>query len=254
MRVTRTEGVTRLQLSRRRGAVWILIFGLWGTGVTNAQKTEPQTTSQTKERGVPLDRVLAVVNEDVILESDVDQEIRLAAFQPFRPNRNESHQQVLDRLINRELILEQAHLMPEAPITDKQVEEQFDSLRKQIPACKEYHCETDEGWKRYVTDQGFTMEELTKLWRERMEMLRFIEERFRSGIEISQEEIRDYYEKTLLPQYADKHATPPPLETISNRIQEILLQQQVNNLLQDWLKSLRGQGTVRIVQTDEAPQ
>jgi peptidyl-prolyl cis-trans isomerase SurA len=253
MRLTGVRGATKLLRSRRAGVACVLLCGLGVTGIMDAQKTEPQAPTPVKGQGVPLDRLVAVVNDDVILESDVDEEIRLAAFQPFRdPNRDNSHQQIIDRLINRALILEQAKLQPEQPITDKDVEEQFDSLRKVIPACKEYHCETDAGWNRYVTDQSFTMAELTKLWRQRMEMLRFIEERFRSGVEINQAEIRDYYEKTLLPQYVENHSTPPKLETISDRIQEILLQQQVTNLLEDWLKSLRAQGTVRIIQTGEA--
>ncbi len=83
-------------------------------------------------------------------------------------------------------------------------------------------------------------------------MLRFIEVRFRSGIHIEDSEIRDYYEKTLLPQYAKQNATAPKLETISNRIQEILLQQRVSSLLEDWLKSMRAQGTVRAIQPIEA--
>jgi hypothetical protein len=198
---------------------------------------------------------VAVVNEEVILESDVQEELRLAAFQPFRDaNRNNTHEQVVERLINRVLILQQARLQPEEPTSDKDVQEQLDNLRKVIPDCKEYHCETEGGWNKFVADHGFTMEELTKRLRERMEVLRFIEERFRSGIEISDQEVRDYYDKTLMPQYAMDHATPPKLDMISNRIQEILLQQQVNNLLEDWLKSLRAQGTVRIIQSDEATQ
>jgi hypothetical protein len=132
------------------------------------------------------------------------------------------------------------------------VDEQLTALRKEIPACKQYHCETDEGWQKFVTDQGFTMDELRRVWHERMEVLRFIEVRFRSGIHIEDSEISDYYEKTLLPQYARANATPPKLETISQRIQEILLQQRVSALLGDWLKSLRAQGTVRVIQPNEA--
>ncbi len=205
--------------------------------------------------GVELDRVIAVVNDDVILESDVDQERRLIAFQPFRDaSRGFGREQIIERLINRALILRQAQLQPEGEVTDKQVEEQLTALRKAIPACKEYHCETDAGWSRFVTDQGFTMPELKKLWRERMEVLRFIELRFRSGIQITNDEIREYYEKTLLPQYAKQGSVAPKMETIADRIQEILLQQRVSNLLGDWLKSLRAQGTVRTIQQDGAPQ
>ena len=226
-----------------------------GQTAPNPQKQTMQSgNAQAAERqGTELDRLVEVVNEDVILESDLDEERRLAAFQPFRDaSANNSREQLLDRLINRTLILQQARLQPEDEVTDQQVDEQLSALRKEIPACKQYNCETDAGWQKFVADQGFTMEELRHFWHERMEVLRFIEVRFRSGIHIEDNEIRDYYEKTLLPQYARANATAPKLETISPRIQEILLQQRVSSLLQDWLKSLRAQGTVRAIQSNEA--
>lgn len=212
----------------------------------------PSAPGQTPAQGVVLDRLLAVVNQDVILQSDVDEERRLTAFQPFRDvNRNSTFEQIVERLIDRALILQQARLQPEAEITDAQVDEQLNALRKQIPACKQYQCETQAGWLRYIKDQEFTLEELRVEWRQRMEVLRFIEERFRSGISISDDDVKSYYEKTLLPQYARMHASAPPLEAITKRVQEVLLQQQVTNLLADWLKSLRAQGTVRTIQASE---
>jgi peptidyl-prolyl cis-trans isomerase SurA len=268
----RMAGVRGTQRRRRSGApLRALIFvvcGLMGAGGRHSEQAQAQTevkpqgnsaagsgangTPQGTGDGVPLDRLLVVVNGEVILESDVDEELRMAAFQPLQnASRNSTREQVIERLINRTLILQQARLEFDEPIPDQQVEEQLAALRKVIPACKDYHCETDAGWQKFVTDQGFTIEELMKRWRERMEVLRFIEERFRSGIEITPDQIREYYEKTLLPQYASQHATAPKLETISTQIQEILLQQQVTNLLQDWLKSLRAQGTVRTIQPDE---
>jgi peptidyl-prolyl cis-trans isomerase SurA len=235
-------------------------FIVRGEGQT-APSAQTQTKTQTKagsaaqatgRQGIELDRLVEVVNDDVILESDIDEERRLAAFQPFRDASNISRQQIIDRLINRALILQQARLQPEDQVTDQQEDEQLTALRKEIPACAKYHCETDAGWEKFVADQGFTMQDLRRVWRERMEVLRYIEVRFRSGINIDDSQIRDYYEKTLLPQYARQNATAPKLEAISSRIQEILLQQQVTNLLGDWLKSLRAQGTVRAIQPDEA--
>jgi peptidyl-prolyl cis-trans isomerase SurA len=238
-------------------SVTILIFFLGQLGYANLDAQQVPNPSaafqQATERGVELDRVIAVVNDDVILESDVDEERRLMAFQPFRDtSRNSSREQVIDRLINRSLILQQSKIQAEGQVTDKQLQDQLDALKKEIPACKEYHCETEAGWKHFVEDQGFTMEELTKRWHERMEVLNFIEIRFRSGITISDAEIQDYYDKTLLPQYAKQKATAPKVGAIKNRIQEILLQQQVGSLLGDWLKSLRAQGTVRTIQQGEA--
>ena len=87
-----------------------------------------------------------------------------------------------------------------------------------------------------------------------MEVLRFIEERFRMGIRITQQEIDDYYNKTLVPGYRKQNAQAPPEDTIQDKIQEILLQQQVDKLLDDWLATLRAQGSVRTLKPgEEAP-
>jgi peptidyl-prolyl cis-trans isomerase SurA len=200
------------------------------------------------DQGELLDRVIAVVNGDLVLESDVEEEKRFAVFQPLRNAGSDySRASAIERLINRALILQQLKLQPQPPITDKALDTELTQLRNAIPECKPYHCETDAGWEKFVADQGFTMPEFRERWRHRMEVLRFIEQRFRMGIRISPEEIKTYYDKTLVPQYAKQKVTPPKLETISERIQEVLLQQQVGSLLGDWLKSLRVQGSVRIL-------
>ncbi len=205
-----------------------------------------------KDRGEALDRVVAVVNGELVLESDVDEEQRMVALQPFRdPTGKFSRDQAIERLIDRTLILQQAKLQAEAPITDVEVNAELQALRKGIPACKEYQCETDAGWQRFLKDNGFTDAELRTRWRERMEVLRYIELRFRMGIQITPQEIKTYYEKTMLPEYAKQNVQPPKLEEVSDRIQEVLLQQQVSSLLGDWLKSLRAQGSVVMMKPGE---
>ena len=203
-------------------------------------------------QGTVLDRILAIVNDDVILESDVDEERRFESIQPYRGSTAEfSRERAVQRLIDRTLILQQAALEPEDAISEEDLDAQLAKLRKDIPSCAEFHCETDAGWQKYLADHGFTVAEFRDRWRKRMELLRFIEVRFRNGIRISDDEIKEYYEKTMLPEYAKQKVTPPKLETISKRIEEVLLQQQVSNLLRDWLKSLRAQGSVRIMSADE---
>lgn len=58
----------------------------------------------------------------------------------------------------------------------------------------------------------------------------------------------------MLPQYAAEKVAPPSLDTLSARIEQVLLQQQVSSLLDQWLKTLRDQGSVRILKDgEEAP-
>jgi peptidyl-prolyl cis-trans isomerase SurA len=203
---------------------------------------------------VTLDRVAAMVNGDLILESDVEAEGRFAALQPFNEAHPVTRDELLNRLIDRALILQQMALQPEPPISDAEVDGQLAVLRRSIPKCAAYQCETDAGWEKFVASQGFTVDEVRDRWRERTDVLRFIEERFRMGIRISQAEIDEYYKTTMLPVYQKEKVTPPPEASIADRIQEILLQQQVDKLMDDWLATLRAQGSVRILKPgEEAP-
>jgi len=203
---------------------------------------------------VTLDREVAIVNGDLVLESDVEAEQRFAAFQPFNTARPVTREALINRLIDRALIMQQMALQPEPPIPDAEVDAELAVLRKSIPKCAAYHCETEAGWEKFIADQGFTLGDLRDRWRLRMEILRFIEERFRMGIRIEQSEIDDYYKTTMVPVYQKEGVTPPPEASITDRVQEILLQQRVDKLLDDWLTALRAQGNVTILKPgEEAP-
>lgn len=219
------------------------------SGQSGAPQSKPKTPAADR---FDLDRMVAVVNTDIILESDIDAEQRFEAFQPLRAEAPESRDKLIERLIDRALIVQQMKQQPQPPIPDAQVDAQLAMVRKDLPECSTYHCETDAGWAKFVSDHGFTIDEVRSRWRTRMEVLRFIEERFRMGIRISQTEIDNYYKNKLTPAYAKNHATPPAQVTINDRIQEILLQQQVTGLLDDWLKSLRAQGSVRVLSAEDA--
>ena len=223
-------------------------------GVARAQQTAPEKQGAgnvSAAQRVALDRVVVVVNGDLILESDLDEEMRMAAFQPFGSRTAETREELIERLIDRDLILQQLQLQPQVAIEDAQVDAELGVLRKSIPECAAYGCATDAGWEKFVAAQGFTVVELRERWRERMEVLRFVEARFRMGIRISQVEIDAYYKGTLISAYEKEKMTAPEEATIADQIQEILLQQQVDKLLDDWLTSLRAEGSVKIVKPGE---
>ena len=216
---------------------------------------KPSAPSSPLGEEVSLDRVVAIVNGDLILESDIDVEERLAAFQPFS-GESASRDQLIERLIDRAVILQQMALQPGTPISDADVDAELNTLRRAIPACATYHCDTQAGWERFVAGHGFTLQELRARWRLRMEVLQFIEDRFRAGIfdTITPAQVDEYYRMTMIPAYQKQKVTPPPESTVADRIQEVLLQQQVNKLLDDWLAALRAQGSVRILKPgEEAP-
>lgn len=229
----------------------------------SVEQGKPQTKEQVRadahklpaERGDVVDRIVAIVNGDLVLQSDVEEEERFTKLYPYDQDETKSaREEAITRLIDRALILQQLSGFPAVPVTDDEVNKEEADLRKDLPECAHTDCASDAGWKHFLTDEGFTEDELRARLRQRAQVLHFIETRFRSGIRISDTQIEDYYNNTLLSQYAKQKATAPPLDSIRDRIEEILLQEQVSTLLDAWLKTLRDSGHVRMMKpNEEAP-
>jgi hypothetical protein len=198
---------------------------------------------------VVLDHVIAVVNGEVLLESDVREEMRFEVLQPYPVSRGGNTPQVAARrLVSRSLILQQMRDQRiTQPPTDEEVDQRIADTRKLLPACAADRCVTDEGWAKFLHDNDLTLDEVRQRLREQLEILKFIEVRFRAGVRVSQQEIQDFYQKTLLPQYGKSKVTPPPIATVSARVEEIVLQEKVNLMLREWLRSLREQGSVQVL-------
>lgn len=226
-----------------RGAVAAstLLTAVFGVRA-GAQTTQSQTP-------VVLDRVVAVVNRQAILASDIDDQIRVSVLDPVRTGQPElTRQRALDLLISRALIQQQIRredLLTTEP-TKEEVNARVEELRRMLPECVHQNCESEEGWKAFLEAHHLTEERVETYSRYRLEILAFIEQRFRSGIHISPQDTENYYRDTLLPQY--KPGEPiPSLNTVAPRIEEILLQQRVNVLFDDWLTNLHSQGDVEIL-------
>ena len=239
--------------------LWALALCLAAAGVAPAAT---QAAAQNAPQASPpapavvLDRVVAVVNNQAILASDLDEEIRLAVLDPGEGGLGVlTPKRALEQLIGRALIQQQIRQedAEAAEPAQPEIDARLVELRKELPVCVRQNCASDEGWKAFLTAHGLTPERVDTYLRFRIEILRFIEQRFRQGISISPEEIATYYHDTLLPQYAKGEAIPT-LDKVSARIQEILLQQRVNGLFDDWLNNLRKQGDVEVLDpTLEAP-
>lgn len=233
------------------GAARSIVLVLFFFTLAAAAAQQPDTSSS-----IVLDRAVAVVNKHVILASDLEDEMRLSVLDPNTVSQVEiTRQQALDQLISRTLIEQQIRQQDVQAIEPAQAEvsARLHEIRSELPNCVRQNCASDAGWKAFLAAHGLTEERVEAYLRYRLEILRFIEMRFRQGIQISPQQIDLYYRETLAPQYAAGE-TIPPLQQVAPRIQEILLQQQVNVLFDNWLTNLRQQGDVEVLDPDLVPQ
>ncbi len=228
-----------MRVKSRSGAVWCAVLLLAAMCGSAAAQDTP----------VMLDRVVAIVNNRAVLWSDITDALHLSALEPRRNDEEAPNAKAaLEQLISRELIHQQIRQedADAAEPSEKDIQARLAELRKELPACVHMNCATDAGWKAFLDAHELTEKQVEDYLRRRLEILAFIEKRFRQGIRISQEDIEAYYRDSLLPQYA-KGETAPALKDVAPRIEEILLQQQVNALFDAWLDNLRKQGDVEIL-------
>lgn len=210
-----------------------------------AQASQPVAAATT----AILDRVVADVDGQAILASDVDDEMRFADLQPgLEPSSDNTPQRALNRVIDRTLIDQQRALQPGvAVVSQKDVDRAIAEMRKQISVASKVNCETDAGWKKFLAQHGFTPVEVEDRMRERLAILKFIDLRFGVVVQISNADVRNYYEQVLAPELKQDKAPMPKLSAVAPQIREILRQQQVTGLIDGWLKSLRAEGHIQIL-------
>jgi len=189
-----------------------------------------------------LDRMVAVVNKHVILESELDQAVRVEYLMQGKSLDNVSSADsvaVLDRLVDRAL-LEQQILHPEmlAP-TPEELADQVKDLRQQFPGAA-----TDAGWKSLLATYDLTQQDIEDHLVSEVRELRFVDLRFRGLVRVDKNDISNYYQQKFLPQLRSQGAAEPPLAQVSGQIEKILAEQSIDDMLNRWLETLRAQAHI----------
>jgi peptidyl-prolyl cis-trans isomerase SurA len=143
-----------------------------------------------------VDRIVAVVNEDIITQYDVEQVLR-PMIQNLRGQglSAERERQAIDRMRGDVLnnlidgkITEQEVKRYKIAVTDEEVE-------NYIRQFKERRSLTDESLKAMLAQEGMTLEEYRKEVRLQLQRTRLVNREVRSKVVITQEDIKKYYEK-----------------------------------------------------------
>jgi len=191
-----------------------------------------------------VDRMAAVVNKHVILESELDQEARVELLlqgQPLtsEPQSTKSRLAVLDHLIDQAL-LDQQIVHPEmlSP-SDEELAAQLKQVRDQIPAAA-----TDDGWSKLLAAYGLSRQDVEQHLISEFRILRLIDLRFRGLVHIDKSAVAGYYQDQFVPEMQRKGLVSPPLAAVSDRIEKVLVEQSMSAMLDEWLQTLRAQAHI----------
>jgi len=191
-----------------------------------------------------VDRIAVSVGNRVITESDLYREIRLTAFLngqklDFSP---ESKRQTAERLVDQRLMRTELdmsrYLLPSTEESDAALKE----LKSRFP--------DDAAYRRGLAEYGIREDDLKARLAWQLTLVRFIDVRFRSGIQVSDEEIRNYFNQHLRPVLEKTHPGQPlSLDDYRDRIEQTLTGEAADQQAEQWLKRARSRN--RIVYHDE---
>jgi len=189
-----------------------------------------------------VDRMVAVVNKRVILESQLDQAARVEFLMQGKPlvQLTETEKMAtLNRLIDRSLLEQQIARTEMLDPTPAELAARLAEVRRQLPGAA-----SDEGWHKILNTYGVLQEDVEENLKSQIRILRFVDLRFRGLVRIEHIEIEAYYRERLVPQLRAQGTAPPPLSQVSTKIENILTEQSIDDMLAHWLDTLRGQAQI----------
>ncbi|HLJ50400.1 MAG TPA: hypothetical protein VKU01_30515 [Bryobacteraceae bacterium] len=191
---------------------------------------------------VVLDRIAVIVGKHVVKESDIERDIRLTDFlnnTPLTITPQAKHD-AAERLIDQESIRQ------EIATGDYQRASDTDTSTLESQLVKDRFGGSEARLHAALTRYGLTPEQLHErlLWQ--LTVLRFIDQRFRVGVFVSDDEVRTYYDQHKAEfQRKNPKAT---YESLEKGIRDSLEGQRVNENFEQWLKQARNRNRVEYKQ------
>ena len=187
-------------------------------------------------QGEVVDRILAIVNDEVITLTDVNIIQAFGLFEDLDESPDESSQtRILNRLINQKLVIQ---LASERIVVA--VEELEASLSDVVQ-------ETDPSLaERALLQFGLDWDDLKSYLREKLLYQKIVSRRFSRAVTVSIEEIERYYEQVYVPSQRQKTLSPQPMIEVLGQIEGELQREKVKDQIQEWIENLKREANIQI--------
>lgn len=182
-----------------------------------------------------VDRIVATVGQRMITLSDVQEAYRFECLLnrvPVQPLDGPRIREVAGRLIDQVLLEQEIESSRFPPIPPAEVDQSMAEIRKGYA--------NGDNFRRALRNYGLEEARVRRRLELQARIFRFIEFRFRPGVQVDEAAIERYYRETLLPELrAQRVREIPGLEEVRERIEEVLVQQRINQQFAAWMKDLR---------------
>ena len=181
-----------------------------------------------------IDRVAVIVGKRVVKASDLDRDLRVSQFLNHQPLdlSSATKRKVAERLIDQELVRQELLNGRYAGPTEEEANTYLQQLSRDRFKGSPTQLRTE------LSRYGLSEDQLRRrlLWQ--LTVLRFIDQRFRPGVLVTDEDVSEYYQahRAELQKASPRNSS---LEAVEPRIREILTGERVNQMFEEWLREAR---------------
>jgi hypothetical protein len=200
--------------------------------------------------GEVIDRIVAIVNGQIILQSDWNDALRYEGLLSARAVSDFSEDErraVLDQLIDQELLGEQMKSALIKHASEEEAAAQVAQTRQLYPDAA-----TDDGWQAVLAKFGVTEKALVSHVQQQVDLMRLVDAHLRPTVQIDSKTVEAYYREKFIPQLKQSGSGEVPLQEVSAKIRELLTEEKVSELMVSWLQSLRSESKLSMPGAPEA--
>jgi len=193
------------------------------------------------------DRVLAVVDEDPVLASDVERVVRLGLDAPNPGEADEAfRRRVLSALIDQRLQFHEVDRFGFQQVPVDEIEKRVAAIRARFP--------DEASFQKALKEVGLDLKGLRQLMARQLLVLTYVDERLGPRVFVTPDDINRYYRQVLTPEMQKRGQTAPPVEEVRDDIRETLKQQKTTQEVTSWTRELRQKADVVIYSGQQAGQ
>ena len=184
-----------------------------------------------------LDRVVAIVDDDPILASEIDQLIALDLVDRQEGEDDEDYKRrVLDLLIEQKLRFHEVDRFGFAEVPVEAVEDALKDIERDAGG--------KEALERRLEESDLDRQILRQIVARQVMVLIYIEERLGARVFVGLEDIQQYYDDVLVPDLTQRGQTVPALQDVREAIRSVLREQRMNEELEKWTVELRSRADI----------
>jgi SurA-like N-terminal domain len=183
------------------------------------------------------------VDYQAITDRDVESEFRyeqlLNGKLPEGMPDPQTREKIRERLIEQALLAEEAQNSHLPVVTQSTLAEDLDEIQKKF--------DSPQAFQAALPAAGLDTGKLLDQLRLRDSIEQLTDTRLRPQAWVEQSEIEKYYNETFIPAFKQHDQAPPPaLDEVKDKILEILREEKINKLLDEWISDLRANHRVEL--------